>query len=211
LLTEIDDLLLPEYYYLDDSDECYSLREYTAGKGYAFSKTNNLISNFKKSPTLQGTGQWYYKGQAIEQFAIELQSSLNLDWLGSATLVPIPPSKAPDHPEYDDRMLQLLQTVSQGLLDIRELLYQEESMDAAHASERRPRPEEIAENYRVNEDLLEPDPEVIGLFDDVLTTGAHFKAAKRVLRRHFPATPIVGIFLARTVRLKQAGDAPQLP
>lgn len=211
MLTEIDELLLPEYYYLNDSDECYFLREYTAGKGYSFSETNNLISNFKKSPAVRHTSQWFYKEQALERLAVELQKSLNLEWLGSATLVPMPPSKAPDHPEYDDRMLQLLQRISLGLLDIRELLYQEESMEAAHASVSRPRPEEIAENYRVNEDLLEPEPEVIGLFDDVLTTGSHFKAAKRVLREYFPETPIVGVFLARTVRLAQAGDAPQLP
>jgi predicted amidophosphoribosyltransferase len=124
---------------------------------------------------------------------------------------PIPPSKAIEHPEYDDRMLRLLRRVAVGLLDVRELLYQERSMDAAHASLARPRPEEIAANYRVREDLLEPAPEAIGLFDDVLTTGAHFKAAQQVLRRHFPATPILGIFLARTVRLEKAGDTPQLP
>lgn len=211
MLTEIDDLLRPEYYYLQSSDECYFLREYTAGKGYSFSATNSLISNFKKPPSVQHTNQWFYKEQARDQLAVELQEAISLEWLGSATLVPIPPSKAIGHPEYDDRMLQLLKRVSAGRLDVRELLHQESSMDAAHASLARPRPEEIAANYRVRENLLQPEPKAIGLFDDVLTTGAHFKAAKQVLRRHFPATPILGIFLARTVRLEKAGATPQLP
>src|SRR5262249_7961285 len=156
LLTEIDELLLPEYYYLDSSDRCYFLREYTAGKGFAFSETNDLISNFKRSPKFRSESPWFYKQQALETLAQELQDSINPEWLGNATLVPMPPSKAPDHPEHDDRLLRLLQRLSLKSLDIRELLHQVQSMEAAHQSSNRPRPDEIAHNYRLDENLLEP-------------------------------------------------------
>lgn len=211
MLTRIDKLLLREYPHLDSSDECYFLREYTPGHGYAWSVANGLISSFKTSPALRDTPQWGYKREALEQLARELQASVDPAWLRRATLVPMPPSKAPGHPEHDDRMLQLLQKLGPAPLDVRELLYQARSMDAAHASPDRPQPDEVAASYRISETLSEPAPTQIGLFDDVLTTGAHFRAAQEVLRARFPGVPIHGIFLARTVRLDKAGTAPQLP
>ena len=39
----------------------------------------------------------------------------------------------------------------------------------------------------------------IGLFDDVITTGAHFKAAKSLLTERFGDVAIYGIFVARRV------------
>jgi len=40
---------------------------------------------------------------------------------------------------------------------------------------------------------------VIGLFDDVLTTGAHYRAASAVLQQAFPGVRIIGVFIARRV------------
>lgn len=48
-LTKIDDLTRPDHFYLTPEDACYFLGEYTARKGYAFSPTNQLVLNFKKS------------------------------------------------------------------------------------------------------------------------------------------------------------------
>ncbi len=50
---------------------------------------------------------------------------------------------------------------------------------------------------KLRKSLLEPTPDAIIIFDDVLTTGAHFKAVEAVLRTHFPELPIAGLFLAR--------------
>jgi predicted amidophosphoribosyltransferase len=47
--------------------------------------------------------------------------------------------------------------------------------------------------------LTVPPPTDIGLFDDVLTTGAHFRAAHSVLKRAFPNARIIGLFIARRV------------
>jgi hypothetical protein len=64
-LTKIDDLARPDHFYLTPADDCYFLGEYTARKGYAFSATNQLILNFKKSMNTRHTAQWRYKEQAI--------------------------------------------------------------------------------------------------------------------------------------------------
>jgi adenine/guanine phosphoribosyltransferase-like PRPP-binding protein len=37
------------------------------------------------------------------------------------------------------------------------------------------------------------------LVDDVLTTGAHFKAAQAILQKAFPGVLIIGFFIARRV------------
>jgi hypothetical protein len=39
----------------------------------------------------------------------------------------------------------------------------------------------------------------IGVFDDVLTVGRHYRAMHTVLSQRFPGVPITGIFIARTI------------
>lgn len=47
--------------------------------------------------------------------------------------------------------------------------------------------------------VSQPPPRAIGIFDDVLTAGTHFRAMDTILRARFPNVPITGIFLARRV------------
>jgi len=61
----------------------------------------------------------------------------------------------------------------------------------------------------VDESLLEPAPRVIAVVDDVLTTGAHFKAAQLLLSSRFPGVAVYGIFVAR--RVPEAGDIGSFP
>lgn len=63
--------------------------------------------------------------------------------------------------------------------------------------------EELVGLYEVDEGLAEPAPETITLFDDLLRSGAHFKAAQRVLAGRFPGVAMVGVFLARVVAPRQ--------
>lgn len=199
-LTKIDDLTRPDHFYLTPEDACYFLGEYTARKGYAFSATNQLVLNFKKSLDKRGTPQWKYKDRAIREAAAAMRGSLTGDLLDRITLVPIPPSKAKTDPLYDDRLVQMLHALRpQPRLDIRELIVQRASMAAAHDQANRPRPEEIQANYAIDENLLQPKPENIALVDDVLTTGAHFRAACSVVQQAFPDVSIVGLFIARRV------------
>lgn len=200
LLREIDELTRGDHSYLEAEDECFYLGEYTARKGFTFSATNNLILNLKKSPNLRGTEQWKWKSMAILQAGRELREVLSERWLRQATLVPIPPSKAKSDPLYDDRILRVLHALSDGIdLDIRELVVQNISMAAAHDSDERPTPRELAENYCIVEHLAVPEPLLFGVFDDLLTTGCHFRAVKSVLLGRFPGARVTGIFIARRV------------
>ena len=85
-----------------------------------------------------------------------------------------------------------------------ELLFQLASTVAAHDQENRPTPEQIQANYAIDQAICEPVPQVIGLFDDVLTTGAHFRAASTALQQSFSGVKIVGLFIAR--RVPEAAD-----
>lgn len=199
-LTKIDDLARPDHSYLTAVDQCYFLGEYTARKGYAFSATNNLILNFKKSVSTRNTGQWRYKENAISQAAAAFRTAIAGEALNSATLVPIPPSKAKTDPLFDDRLTRMLRLIRPApSLDVRELLIQTASTAAAHDQDVRPRPEDLVAVYRIDPALVTPTPSIILLCDDVLTTGCHYRAAHIVLQKAFPATPIVGLFIARRV------------
>jgi hypothetical protein len=97
-LTKIDDLTRPDHFYLTAADDCYFLGEYTARKGFAFSATNRLILNFKKTMDRQGKPEWPWKERALREAAAAFRTALNNDYLNVATLVPVPPSKAKTDP-----------------------------------------------------------------------------------------------------------------
>jgi hypothetical protein len=199
-LTKVDDLARPDHTYLTAADDCYFLGEYTARKSYAFSPANNLILNFKKSPSTRGTAQWPWKERALQQASTAFRTALNAEFLNGATLVPIPPSKAKADPLYDDRMIRMLRGIRpQPPVDVRELIVQTESSAAAHDQAVRPRPDEIVARYRIDPNLLLPAPRAIAICDDVLTTGAHYRAAHTVLLRAFPGVRMIGLFIARRV------------
>ena len=196
---KIDETNRADHLHLLSTDSVIFLREYTSRKGYAFSETNGLISNLKKK---KGAGGYAYKGRAIAQCATELASALNPDWLRAATLVPTPPSKIPSDPAYDDRMTQVCQQIGAAAklpVDMRALVRQTVSMEAAHESERRPTVEELAAVYEIDESLSIPAPRAIGIFDDVLTVGTHFRAMHQKLAERFPGVRITGIYIARRV------------
>jgi len=99
---------------------------------------------------------------------------------------------------YDDRLTRMLRAIrTEPPLDIRELIVQTQSTDAVHDREIRPRPEEIETLYSIDQTLTEPAPRLVAVVDDLLTTGAHFRAAKSILSARFPEVAAVGMFIAR--------------
>lgn len=185
--------------YLKPDDHCYFLYEYTSNKDYSFSHTNQLIHNLKKSPLKKDRAEYRYKGIAIKQIAGLFDAALDQTWLSGATLVPVPPSKASDHPEYDDRMLQICRLMHSGRADVREIIRQKRSMDAGHTTGNRPSVEDLINCYTIDEKLCVPVPKSIVVVDDVLTLGTHFRAMHTVLSRKFPSTLIIGLFVARRI------------
>lgn len=199
-LTKIDKLTRPDHSYLDADDECLFLGEYTARKGYAYSVTNKLILNFKKAVDRRGLPEWQYKESAIKDAAAAFRAAIPLAWLSGTTLVPIPPSKAKTDPLYDDRMLRMVDAIMPNArLDIRDMIIQVNNLQAAHGTENRLTPQDLRAAYQIDGALVRPTPDRVALVDDVLTTGAHFKAGQALLQRAFPETPIIGLFIARRV------------
>jgi hypothetical protein len=198
MLTKIDELIKPDHYHLEAEDECYFIGEYTAGRGFSHSSTNQFIYNLKKSVERRGRPDWVWKEKAIQQGAEMLKESINPAFLESATFVPVPPSRIASDPLYDDRMTQLLRRLGHNA-DVRELVIQSEGMHDAHTAATRPWPNNLYGNYEIDQSLIEPIPSRIAVVDDVLTTGAHFKAMKRILQETFPEVEVIGLFLARRV------------
>jgi len=198
MLTKLDELYLAHHWYLDATDECYFGGDYTAGRGYAHSATNQLIHNMKKDIDRRGLPEWRYKERAIRQAAANLRDYLTPAFLASATFIPVPPSKVTSDPEYDDRMTQVLQLLGDRV-DVRELVAQKESMEKAHTAAIRPGPTELYNNYEIVQSFTDPPPSQVAVVDDLLTTGAHFKAMKRILTETYPGIQVVGIFIARRV------------
>ena len=199
-LTKIDDLTRPDHSYLTAADDCYFLGEYTARKGFAFSATNHLIFNLKKGMERQSRPEWRYKAVAIQTVADALRTALNDRARRTLTFVPVPPSKAKTDPLYDDRLLQVLHGVWPGqATDVRELIVQPASSDATHDRDNRPRPAELEARYAIDRGLLRPAPRILAVVDDLITTGAHFVAVRNTLRREFPDSQVIGIFIARRV------------
>ena len=203
--TEIDDLTRPDHFYLTADDNCYFIGEYTARKSYAYSSTNSLILNFKKPMDRRRRPEWRYEEQAIRRAADAFRTALNRNALDRLTFVPVPPSKTKQDPLYDDRLTRMLRAIRPNpALDIRELVVQTESTDAVHLSGVRPAPDQIEELYSVDEASTAPSPKAIAVVDDILTTGAHFRAVKSALSVWFPAIPVIGLFIAR--RAPDAAD-----
>lgn len=200
-LTRFDDQTRKDHTYLRADDDCYYLIEYTARRAFNYSEANDFINNLKKKPSVKGTNQWKHKLAAIREAVEALSRQLPKSWLKKSTFVPVPPSKSRKHPDYDDRMSQILQKL-QGA-DVRELIYQVRSMEATHVSTERHSIEELFKNYRIDENLTDPQPGHIVIVDDMMTAGAHYRAMRRILRKRFPEAAISGIFLARRIFSQQ--------
>lgn len=110
-LLRLDAIGLKRHIDLTDDDICYYWREYTSGRGFDYSKTNDLIKKFQIP--ISETHRKYYKEQAIEQLAEEFIRIIPKDsTYQKFTFVPMPPSKLCNHPEYDDRLTKLLEKIS---------------------------------------------------------------------------------------------------
>jgi len=196
----IDETNWLDYHYIGAQDYCLYLWERMSkvkvGEWNQY-PTNGFIANLQIPVSCQIDNPYRYKHKiaAINYAATALEKSLGN--LREGTFVPMPPSKTQEHPEHDDRLMRVLQRVAPPLEDVRELVLLLEDVDS---KQKGLTPEDRAAKYYVDENVAEPEPCLIIVFDDVITTGSHFKAVERVLRDRFPEASIMGLFLARAVR-----------
>jgi len=211
-MLRIDETTVAEHFSLAASDFCFYVWEYTAGRRYDFSPTNQMIRNLKIKPTeiVTSPRRDYYKQQAINHSAVALRGFIQRTWVEQmGTFVPMPTSKIPGDADYDDRLLKLLQTAFAGLnADIRPLLEQTASTAADHESDERLTYAQLRQITRVNElQAATPPRENIAVVDDVLNSGKHFKVAQELLSERFPGVPVIGIFVARCLHINEPSDA----
>jgi hypothetical protein len=190
-------LTVGEYWYLDHLDVCYYIWERVSGATYDQFPTNSFIKNLQIPPSVRGQNRWYFKEQAVSHAARAVGAFIPEDGRRTLTFVPIPPSFTRDDPAHDERLLWVLRSIHPPLADVRELILQVSNMPSKG---KQISPAERAANYIINPECAEPAPSNIVLFDDVLTTGSHFKGAVMVLKERYPDVRIIGLFLARATR-----------
>lgn len=182
---------------------CVFFGEYFSAQGYQGGYTNNLIFNFKIKPTalLQKPARTQYKDGAIGEVAAALRRVIQPADVARITFVPIPSSKMVGHPDYCDRLHRTL-TLAFGDQnpDIRLLLRQTQSVPADHESADRIDINALRAITEFDQTLVEPPPRrAIMLFDDVLTSGKHFRVAKERLLEAYPNASVIGLFVARRI------------
>jgi predicted amidophosphoribosyltransferase len=205
-LLQIDDLVRGDHSWLTEDDDCYYFMEYTAHEGYGYSAANQFIFNYKKPVRYKGTPAWGYKETAISNAAKLFREywPTNLP-LNTCTFVPVPPSKIKTHKEYDDRILRTINLINPAQCEVKELLSFQKDMEPAHIAQRRPTVQELMANIIFDGENEDSRDNII-LFDDVITTGCHFKACKNILQEYYPNANIIGMFIAR--RVPQVIDWP---
>lgn len=181
-------------YWLGPNDGCYYARDYVAHGGYAASKANQLIVNFKKPRTRHRTPEWRHKLRAVQQFAQELSTVLP----DGATIANVPTSKRIADPDYDPRLdwtLKLLSKLNRGFA-IQYPIVRRETAQSVHTGAPR-NPGEIRKNLEWRG--FETVPTCVFFVDDVITTGANFKACQQLVHEHHAEVGVIGLFWARTV------------
>lgn len=197
-LTLIDESTINAHSYINSDDECHFASNYISNVGgYKYGGTNQLIYNFKIKPDKRGTDQWKHKKDAIKKVSEMFKANILNTVLQKVTLVPIPPSKSKKDPLYDDRLIESLNIAFGKKADIRELLEQVTSKKASHETDIRPTIKELYDNLTLIDSKCIDLKQNIILVDDVLTTGAHFKACKQKILEKFPEINVVGVFVAR--------------
>lgn len=206
---QIDELLRPDHHFIEPDDVCLFYGTYTVSHQlnehgekippYELGPINDLIYNFKMPVRYKGQKRYWYKDDAISKIARILYGEFK--GLNGITWVPVPPSKDKTHPEYDDRVEQVLNQYKSldPKIDVRNLVQQSTSRKAMHEGDEHRFIEALYSNYELNANLIDPTPRLIAVFDDVLCTGASFKAIKKLLLEKIAGVKVVGVFVARRV------------
>ncbi len=200
-LLQIDSLTRGNHCFLSPEDDCYYFMSCYGQEPVDNSIEKSFIYNLKKKPSSAEQRGYHHKNRVINEAARIVRTGLiqKLKAPDSVCIIPVPPSKIEGHPDYDDRLLRVLTGANEDNTTlICPVLKCIESIVASHESKKnRPTIAQLEANLTFDNALVDNVRPNIILFDDVLTTGAHFIACKEFLKRKFPHANIVGVFIAR--------------
>lgn len=185
-------------------------RIYTARQGFAYSDTNQLVKNLKID--LSQTHRLQHKTAAIERFARETADFVRHNKTYHFDFVPMPPSKRPGHVDYDARIEEVARRVVALCPENsrhRPLLHVTAQIEPFHEREGGRSWQELYDVLAIAPDGATPESEkehLLVVFDDVLTTGAHYEAARRRLLEVYPDQKVIGICWAKVEWLREEGE-----
>jgi hypothetical protein len=203
ILKRIESKDRQQHAFIEPSDECWVIAEYRPGS--SSDEVNRLILNWKCSPAITRLNPRSRRAKeaAIRTVASILRGCCDRPWAEDATWCPIPSSSAIDSASYDDRLWRTVRRAFEGYdLDIRMLLRQIVSTRADHTAIRRLSIDRLYNLLSIDVDALKERPlrRRIILFDDLLTSGKHFKCCQRRLHEAAQEVPVCGLFFAHRIQ-----------
>ena len=197
----------PDHSFIEPSDECWFITEYRPGNRGAYG-INRLVFDWKSSVSAAALNPAVSRSKesAIRTVASLLRRCCDRQWAENITWCPIPTSSALGSPDYDDRLWRTVRAAFEGYdLDVRLLLRQVVTTTADHMAVRRSTSRQLYDALQVDVGALQERPlrQRIVLFDDLLTSGKHFKCCQRRLREAAPWIAVSGLFFARRVQVSR--------
>ena len=186
-----------------DDQWCYYYRDKIDG-GYSASESNQLIFNLKapKNCEKDNPPRWSYKLSALERFVSDCRLFFDdfIKWNPNALIgiVPVFSSKPKSHIEYDSRIESVARALeaSYPQIEALDVFDINEEFQPSHLGGTR-EISALVENVIVSNLSLEKY-DVLFLLDDVITSGAHYIACKKLLIELCPEIAIAGLFWAKT-------------
>ena len=200
---------------LDGEDICLFLhtREtHQYGEIDQWSYAYQTIENFKISPVaLQNNpARRRYKEQAVQTITNDLAMLFrDANPRARFLLVPAVTSKSRTDPNYDDRLIKVCSTVASRFpnVDSFELLSISRTIASAHTGAGTRNVNALLSNIVVDTSIAIRDYASVLIFDDVISSGAHFKTCKLAIQRAYGNdVPIEGVFWARTASWGESED-----
>jgi hypothetical protein len=193
LWTQIDPTF-HGFQYLTEQDIIYYHIEYSKG-GYQKSPANQWVSNYKKDIKHRGEKQWYYKEEAIRDFAnLIIQTPFDYNRI----LLAGPPSKRRDSLAFDSRNEDVLKMVNGATgIPISFNLEAINDSEPFHHQIGYRNPAMLRGLYAFTP--LKNVPDVVYIVDDVITSGSHFVVWRDLIHQAHPDVKVRGFYLARTV------------
>lgn len=194
---KIDAITISTITHLNNSDECFYAKDYLTGFGFQGGSANSDILNFKKAP---GTPGQHYRAQAINKFALEASSLFDCDSGKKFAVTAIPSSKVTTDPLYDRRFEDFFDQLKQfcPCLEVFWPVVAINTVQPIHQTSGARNPNSLMQNYRYT-GFPNTEPSNLIVFDDLLTSGAHFRAYKDFIIQSGFGGKVFGVFWAKTI------------